>query len=272
MGRNVAIQHLRGPAANMPVLDDAEFYFAEDQGRLYVGYAGINFQLGVPFMANISIQGNAFPTHFLEPNADGSINIAAASPLAVTGTFFQATQPVSIAASIPLPTGASSAANQATEIASLASIDSKTPALVSGRQPVDGSAVTQPVSIAATVPVQEVSAATAVTAVGTSGAAVTLTLPAVAGQFHYITLIEIVKYAAAALTGSATPVTVTSTNLPGTPAFTMGTAAAIGTTERIFFTPNKALKSSVVNTATTIVCPATTSVIWRVNVWYVAAP
>lgn len=51
------------------------------------------------------------------------------------------TQPVS-AASLPLPSGA------ATE-STLFSIDSKTPALVSGRQPVDGSGVTQPVSAAA---------------------------------------------------------------------------------------------------------------------------
>jgi hypothetical protein len=47
--------------------------------------------------------------------------------IAVTGTFFQATQPVS-AASLPLPTGAATAANQATEIASLASIDAGIPA------------------------------------------------------------------------------------------------------------------------------------------------
>jgi hypothetical protein len=39
--------------------------------------------------------------------------------LPVTGTFFQGTQPVS-AASLPLPTGAATSANQATEIASLA--------------------------------------------------------------------------------------------------------------------------------------------------------
>ena len=168
-----------------------------------------------------------------------------------------ATQPIS-AASLPLPTGAAIAANQ--------------PALVGGRTPVDPSGVTSPVSIAATVPTQEVAAALGVTAVGASGAAVTLTLPAVAAQFHYITLIEIVKYAAAALTGAAAPVTVTTTNLPGSPAFTLTTAGAIGTSERDTYAPMKAIKSAVVNTATTIVCPATTGVIWRVNVWYVAAP
>ncbi len=58
-----------------------------------------------------------------------------------------ATQPVS-AASLPLPTGAATAANQSTSNASLSSIDGKVPALVSGRTPVDGSGVTQPVSAA----------------------------------------------------------------------------------------------------------------------------
>lgn len=65
--------------------------------------------------------------------------------LPVTGTFFQATQPVS-AAALPLPAGAATSASQGTGNTSLASIDTKTPALVSGRQPVDGSGVTQPVS------------------------------------------------------------------------------------------------------------------------------
>src|SRR6202041_3532145 len=43
------------------------------------------------------------------------------SAIPVTGTFWQATQPVS-AASLPLPTGAATAANQATANTSLASI------------------------------------------------------------------------------------------------------------------------------------------------------
>lgn len=87
MGRNVAIQHLRGIFANIPALDDGEFYLATDTGRLYVGLDGINFSVGGPIVANLSIQGNAFPTHFIEPNADGSIN--------VSGIIFPAIQPVS---------------------------------------------------------------------------------------------------------------------------------------------------------------------------------
>ena len=50
------------------------------------------------------------------------------STQAVTGTFWQATQPVS-ASSLPLPAGAATASGQATEAASLSSIDGKTPAL-----------------------------------------------------------------------------------------------------------------------------------------------
>lgn len=53
--------------------------------------------------------------------------------------------------SLPLPTGAATAANQTSGNASLTSIDGKTPALVSGRVPVDGSGVTQPVSGSVTV-------------------------------------------------------------------------------------------------------------------------
>lgn len=44
----------------------------------------------------------------------------------VSGTFFQATQPVS-ASSLPLPTGAATAANQATEIANLQALNSLVP-------------------------------------------------------------------------------------------------------------------------------------------------
>jgi len=71
---------------------------------------------------------------------------------AVTGTFWQATQPVSLV-TIPLATDAATATLQGTGNTSLASIDGKLPNLVTGRVPVDGSGVTQPVSIAGTVAV-----------------------------------------------------------------------------------------------------------------------
>jgi hypothetical protein len=112
----------------------------------------------------------------------------------------------------------------------------------------------------------------AVTATGAAAAAVTLTLPAVASQFHYITEIQIVKFATALLTAAATPVLVTTTNFPAATVFSFSAAAsAQGTNEVQQFQPSTPLRSAVVNTATTIVCPATTATIWRVNVWYWAA-
>ena len=106
------------------------------------------------------------------------------------------------------------------------------------------------------------------TATAASGSAVTLTIPAVKERFHYITHIAIQAYSTAARTGSATPVIVTSTNIPGSPAWTFTTAAAIGTTDIKTIEPTNPIRSSVANTATTIVCPATTGVIWRVQVFY----
>jgi hypothetical protein len=107
-----------------------------------------------------------------------------------------------------------------------------------------------------------------VTATGAAGAAVTATLPAVAGLAHYITLIEIVAYTTLVRTGAVAPILVTSTNLPGSNVWDFQTAQAIGTSERQITNPSNPVRSSAVNTATTIVCPATTSVIWRINVYY----
>lgn len=64
----------------------------------------------------------------------GNVGIVGTVP--VSGTFFQATQPVS-AASLPLPTGAATAAAQTTLQTTAASIDTKTPALVNGAVPAD---------------------------------------------------------------------------------------------------------------------------------------
>jgi hypothetical protein len=56
-----------------------------------------------------------------------SIATALASPLPVSGTFWQATQPIS-ASSLPLPTGAATSANQTTGNTSLAAIAASTAA------------------------------------------------------------------------------------------------------------------------------------------------
>jgi len=105
-----------------------------------------------------------------------------------------------------------------------------------------------------------------VTATGAAAAGVTLTLPAVAGKFHNISSISITAYSTAARTGGAVPILVTSTNLPGSPVWTFASAAAIGTTDKELF--KDSIKSINPNTSTTIVCPATASIIWRVQVFY----
>ncbi|UQN10341.1 hypothetical protein [Deinococcus sp. QL22] len=112
------------------------------------------------------------------------------------------------------------------------------------------------------------------TAVGAAGAALTLTLAAPGtGLRHYLTYLAINRFAAAALTAAAVPVTVTTTNLPGPLAFSFGAeAAAQGTLDRWREDFAAPLVSSAQNTATTIVCPVTTGVIWRVTAGYYVAP
>jgi len=107
-------------------------------------------------------------------------------------------------------------------------------------------------------------AATAVTA--------TLPLPGV-GLFHYITGIEIMRTATAALTGTAALV-VTTTNIPGGLAWTVGNAMVVGATQRDeSITFDNPIKSTTANTATTVAAPAPgAGVIWRINVYYYTGP
>lgn len=107
-----------------------------------------------------------------------------------------------------------------------------------------------------------------VTATAATGVAATASLPAVVGQFHYITAIDIQLYATAARTGGATPVIVTSTNLPGSPAFNFPTAQVIGAIDRYDIPLMTPIKSSVANTITTIAAPIATTGLWRINVGY----
>lgn len=109
-----------------------------------------------------------------------------------------------------------------------------------------------------------------VTATGAVSAAVTLTLPAVTGLRHYLDRIEVVRSATAALTASATPVVVTTTNIPGNPALTFGAdAAGIGVDKQQSMEFGGAgMAAAAAGTATTVVCPVYTGVIWRVNAAY----
>lgn len=109
-----------------------------------------------------------------------------------------------------------------------------------------------------------------ITATGAASAAVTATLPAVAGLRHYIDRISVVRSATAALTASATPVTVTTTNINGSPVITFGSdAAGIGIDREIILEYGASGAGTLaVNTATTVVAPIYTGVIWRINVSY----
>lgn len=109
-----------------------------------------------------------------------------------------------------------------------------------------------------------------VTATAAANTAATASLPAAGvGMFHYITHIDIMRNATAALAGTATIIH-TTTNLPGSPAWSVGNAMAAGGTQtdvNIDFT--NPLKSSVANTATTVVAAAGgLAVLGRVNVGY----
>jgi len=96
-----------------------------------------------------------------------------------------------------------------------------------------------------------------VTVTAAANTAATITLPAAGvGLFHYITYLNCRRNATAILAGTATLI-ITSTNLPGGPAWSNGNAMiAGGTVEDINMQPTVPLKSLVANTATTIVMPA----------------
>ena len=102
------------------------------------------------------------------------------------------------------------------------------------------------------------------------GVANSVSLPAVPGLRHYIDFISVTRSATAALTASATPVLVTTTNIPGAPVITFGSdAGGIGVdVERKLDFGAGGMAATTVGATTTIVCPAYAGVIWRVNVAY----
>jgi hypothetical protein len=112
-----------------------------------------------------------------------------------------------------------------------------------------------------------------ITVTAAAGVGATLTIPApAAGQFNYIMSLHISLYASAARTGAAAPVIVTTTNLPGAPAFNFSTAQAIGVIDRDDQDYVAPVKSTAAATATTFVAPVATSGIWRITATYYQAP
>lgn len=202
-------------------------------------------------------------------NATCSGNVGITGSVAVTGTFFQATQPIS-AAALPLPAGAGTEAT-------LALIKAKTDNLDVALSTRAVTGLTDAQLRAAAVPVSSpmlVASSLLVTATAAVNTALTATLPAVAGQFHYITNIQITKLYSVVGVASAAGNVITTTNLPGSPSFTTEQAVvAAGLAPKVVdlnFGGNP-LKSSVANTNTTIVCPQQLQTIWRVVVTYFTA-
>lgn len=109
-----------------------------------------------------------------------------------------------------------------------------------------------------------------VTVAGAAGAAATATLPAVAGLRHYLTGCVITRSASVALTPGAVPTLVTTTNIPGAPVVTFGASADAQGVDNVkgISWGDSGLAATSAGVATTFVCPATTGVIWRVNVFY----
>ena len=110
-----------------------------------------------------------------------------------------------------------------------------------------------------------------VTATAAVNTAATATLPAAgAGLFHYITRIELIKLYSVLGVAAGAGVIITTTNLPGGPAFTTEQLASVAGTvvQVIDYSYAKPLKSSVANTSTTFVAPLQLQTIWRWNVSY----
>ena len=109
-----------------------------------------------------------------------------------------------------------------------------------------------------------------VTVTGAAAAIATLTLPAVAGFRHILETLEIDRITSVLLVAAAAPTLVTSTNLPGNPIWSFGQdASPVGSNKTKFMTfGSNGLATTAINTATTVVGPATAGVIWRINAVY----
>lgn len=113
------------------------------------------------------------------------------------------------------------------------------------------------------------------TVVGTSKtSSATITIAAVAGQYFYLTGIDIVNCATGSAVTAAAPTDITTTNLNGA-AWTVGSGATAGLCQPQSlsnFGPS-GLKSALPGTATTVVLPAfATNQIIRVSVYGYYAP
>ena len=191
----------------------------------------------------------------------------------VSGTFFQATQPVSgtVTANAGTNLNTSSLNLEATQSA----LSAKLPATL-GQKAMAASLAVTLASDQTTLPaVAETRASTLwITATAAVNTAATASLPAAgAGLFHYITRVELIKLYAVVGVAAGTGVIITTTNLPGNPAFTTEQSAGVAGMAPVVinWTPATPFKSSVANTITTFVAPVQLQTIWRWNISYFTA-
>jgi hypothetical protein len=104
------------------------------------------------------------------------------------------------------------------------------------------------------------------------GAGITLTLPAVAGQYHFIREIEFQLFATANRTAAATPVVINTTNLNNQVYWADTAATAKGEFAATHEESGHWIRSATAGVATTIVFPAVTDCIWNVYAQYVTKP
>lgn len=62
----VTIQMKRGVFANIPALQDGEFFLATDSGQLYVGLNGLLMKVGTSVMSAVSLSDNTGKTNILK--------------------------------------------------------------------------------------------------------------------------------------------------------------------------------------------------------------
>lgn len=122
---------------------------ARDPIPVDVGGASITFEGDITLGTVTIDNGNLNPVPVSDAGGsltidDGGGSITVDGPL--TDNQLRAAAVLVVQSSQPLPTGGATSALQAVGNTSLASLDGKTPALVGGRMPVDGSGVLQPVS------------------------------------------------------------------------------------------------------------------------------
>lgn len=110
-------------------------------------------------------------------------------------------------------------------------------------------------------------------ATGSAGAVTTATCPLLGGSVHAIYGIEIVKFASATVALDTAPNLVVLNNVSGSPVFTVDAGAMVtGQAIRYYYDFPSPLISNTKNTNTTLVAPAVTGVIWRLNVFYSEMP